>query len=717
MARPIDSADEHGQLLDAVSYIDPATCSRDEWRNVGMGLKQSGFDVSEWVEWSRRDPARFHEGECQAQWNSFKGADHPISSGTIIHMAEERGWTQAHGDSAFDWDEEVAVGVDQSWIEPEDVVTPDDGSEWHPDREISDYLAALFDDDDYVGYVTESWERDGRIMPKSGSYGRTAGQLRQELARYANDPDAMGKVFGDANPKAGAWIRFNPLDGRGVGNRNVTEFRYALVESDTVPVDKQYGMIRAMNLPCVAVVSSGGKSVHAIVRIDAGTDFDLYRKRVERLYAYCQKHGFSPDTQNKNPSRLSRMPGFVRNGNRQRLLGTNVGPESWQAWEDWAIESEDDLPDMESLYDKLENPDPVATPIIGTEEHGILRQGHKMIVVGPSKAGKSMLLMELAMAVASGTKWLGYPCRQGKVMYVNLEIDKASCVERFQQISAAMHMGHEWARNVSLWNLRGFSAPMDKITPRLIHRARGGDYDMVIIDPIYKVMTGDENSASDMAKFCNEFDRIAHELGTAVVYAHHQSKGLQGGKRSIDRASGSGVFARDPDAILDMTPLVIPKDDGKYLIDNQITAWRISATLREFRTPPPMDVMFEYPLHLPDASGSMGSWKMEGEDPLGQQMEQRRERKKRHDEEQHAGRIRAIRDAMRQCDDDGVPPTRGNVLERIVDVDGTKVSSAQLKYWTNPAKSPWSPFSFEVPDGEPNSRGVIVDNKEGSDVG
>ena len=30
----------------------------------------------------------------------------------------------------------------------------------------------------------------------------------------------------------------------------------------------------------------------------------------------------------------------------------------------------------------------------------------------------------------------------------------------------------------------------------------------VIIDPIYKVITGDENNASDMGAFCNQFAKI-----------------------------------------------------------------------------------------------------------------------------------------------------------------------------------------------------------------
>ena len=50
---------------------------------------------------------------------------------------------------------------------------------------------------------------------------------------------------------------------------------------------------------------------------------------------------------------------------------------------------------------------------------------------------------------------------------------------------------------------------MDKLAPKLIRRAAKKNYVAIIIDPIYKVITGDENSADQMANFCNQFDKSA----------------------------------------------------------------------------------------------------------------------------------------------------------------------------------------------------------------
>ena len=168
-----------------------------------------------------------------------------------------------------------------------------------------------------------------------------------------------------------------------------------------------------------------------------------------------------------------------------------------------------------------------------------------------------------------------------------------------------------------------------------------------------------------MANFCNQFDKIAEATGASVIYAHHHSKGAQGSKKSMDRASGSGVFARDPDALLDMIELDIPKEVKdkfrkeaevetiKAVLDRAVPNWRtyiyktlktdendleamnnycaemldfdqmteleilkekqlynvnhmsalqISGTLREFASFDPINVFFKYPLHYLDNS-------------------------------------------------------------------------------------------------------------------
>lgn len=588
-------------VLSALNRIPCADLTHDEWVRVGMALKAEGYDLDVWDDWSSQDAGRYHPGECARRWKSFRGSNAPVTGATIVKMAQDRGWTPFAGaDGIMDWNDVIEYDGNGNGSQPDPVETR------KPTEDLILYLQTLFDPEDHVGYVTnDAWQNeDGKWVPSKGVYDRTAGELIASLHRY---PDDLGATVGDWKPEAGAWIRFNALDGEGVRNDNVTSFKFALVESDSMPVDEQIAMYRKQELPIAALVSSAGKSVHAIVRVDAG-DAQEYRKRVTFLYDFLAARGLKVDTQNRNPSRLSRMPGVTRNGELQKLLGVNIGRKSWVDWLDFVEGATDELPVLTSLADFAADPPVMPEELI----EGVLRRGHKMLISGSSKAGKSFLLMELCISIAEGKPWLGFTCRKGRVLYVNLEIDPASCVNRFVKIYEALGFERKHMDDIIIWNLRGHAAPLDQLVPKLIRRVRDQHLDAIIIDPIYKVITGDENSASDMAAFCNQFDRICNETGCSTIYCHHHSKGAQGAKRAMDRASGSGVFARDPDAQLDMIELELSDEVRNMIADRGATGWRLESSLREFQNFTPVDFWFEYPIHRLDLNASLQTMPVQG---------------------------------------------------------------------------------------------------------
>jgi len=585
-------------ILSALKRIDVAALDRADWIAVGMALKEEGFPCSVWDDWSRND-TRYHVGECERLWKGFRGSGNPVKAGTIIQMAQDRGWVMFGEEGCMAWDDTIEYDGDDGF-------TGFSSDTWDPAQDLITYLESVYQPDDHVAYVTgDVWKNaDGKWVPSKGCYDRTAAELIASLRKH---PDDVGATVGDWKPEAGAWIRFNAVDGEGVKNENVTSFRYALVESDTLPIAEQDIIFRKLELPIVALVHSGGKSLHAIVHIDAD-NYDEYRKRVEFLYSFLEKNGVSIDKQNRNPSRLSRMPGVTRNGNRQYLVATNIGRKSWVDWLDYVEGVTDELPDMEALAIYKDNLPALPEELIV----GILRRGHKMLVSGSSKAGKSFLLMELCIAIAEGIPWLGFPVRKGRVLYVNLEIDPASAINRFFKIYEALGLKPRHAEDILLWNLRGHAVPLDQLVPKLIRRVRDMNLDAIVIDPIYKVITGDENSASDMGRFCNQFDRICNETGCSAIYCHHHSKGAQGMKKAMDRASGSGVFARDPDAQLDMIQLELSDDIMNNIRDGGATAWRLESSLREFPNITPTNIWFEYPVHRVDGTGTLEEMPAQG---------------------------------------------------------------------------------------------------------
>ncbi len=383
-------------LLELLPYIHPAELEYQQWLGIGMALKEEGYSAEDWDRWSKADK-RYRNGECARKWTSFRGAATPVTARTIVKLARQNGWRPSTIGGEIDWEGTIGPkdSVDNgNKKSDEKIVEPED---WKPVDELIRYLETLFVPSDHVGYVTETWKQeDGTYKPTKGSCDRTAGQLIQALKKCRGD---IGAVLGDYRKEAGAWIRFNPLDGKGIRNENVTEYRYALVESDKEEIDKQNAILRRLELPIAVLVHSGNKSLHAIVHIDA-ENYAEYERRVKYLYGICKKNGLDVDTQNKNPSRMSRMPGIVRNGHKQFLVAVNIGKRSWTEWEAWMEEREDDLPDTENLAEEWDNLPDLAPPLID----GVLRQGHKLLLAGPSKAGKSFALIEMCIAIAEGRR-------------------------------------------------------------------------------------------------------------------------------------------------------------------------------------------------------------------------------------------------------------------------------------------------------------------------
>ncbi len=236
--------------------------------------------------------------------------------------------------------------------------------------------------------------------------------------------------------------------------------------------------------------------------------------------------------------------------------------------------------DFASIQDNL----PELPPIL---IHDVLRYGDKMCFAAPSKAGKTFCMIQLAIAMATGTKWLNrFQCEKTPILFCNLELKNEAMSNRIEEVRKRLFVSIE-SGMLHFVTFRGlektFNTQHNEITS-LVKSIHAG---AVFVDPVYKSGLTNENDAEKVSNFCRELDVICKETNAALIYTHHFSKGYQFEKSAIDRASGSGVFARDADAIVTLSALDEP--DG-YLAE---------FTLRGFRTPEPFAVRFDYPLHTP----------------------------------------------------------------------------------------------------------------------
>ena len=597
-------------LKSAINHIPCYELDYQDWINIGMALKHEGYSCEVWEEWSKNDK-RYHAGECAKKWETFNGSNSPVTAGTIIQMAKGYGYNPLSEIRVFDWDDEIGVDkYDTSFLEPKEVRTVDD-YEKHTVDEIIKYLDLVFKPDEYVGYCMQSYQdEDGKYKPKSsGSCKRTAKELIDELKKAykknKNDPqEVIRQVLGDYDTEGGAWIHFNPMDGEGIKNENVTEYRYALVEADHISIEKQRAIIEKMQLPIAVLVYSGDRSLHGLVRVDAPTE-EIYKKRVTEMHKICDEYGLNVDKQNRNASRMSRLPGIKRGDKWQHIVDTNIGLKTWEEWKEFINEEHDNLPDPEDLFNENNINVELAPEVIS----GILRQGRKMILTGASKAGKSFLLIELGIAVATGGKWLSYQCSRQKVLYINFELSKDAFTDRLRAITNTLHIEPGMVSKMfDTLTLRGKSEKFTSLLPKISHKVKKYNYGFIILDPIYKTLLGDENNAEVVSEFCNGLDKLSAETGATIVFCHHHSKSASSNVIAQNRASGSGVFARDPDAIVDLIEIspydsegqaysiTLPGHEDVKLLDYAFYM-RIESSLREF---PPIDkteIVFNYPVH------------------------------------------------------------------------------------------------------------------------
>jgi len=194
---------------------------------------------------------------------------------------------------------------------------------------------------------------------------------------------------------------------------------------------------------------------------------------------------------------------------------------------------------------------------------GLLYRGAKMMIAGASKARKTYLLADLALSVGTGRPWLGITTTQAPVLYLNFELQQFAARDRRRKICAAKFGTTDTADGVWWWHLRGAlsrrDVPKMAVYYEIVRRARElcemEGVGLIIVDPVYKLMQlcGEENKAEDVGRLLNELDALTVETGAAVAFVHHFAKGNAAGKESIDRASGSGVWAREPDALVQLT--------------------------------------------------------------------------------------------------------------------------------------------------------------------
>jgi len=283
------------------------------WFEVGCALKHLGIPYEVFRAWSATSD-KFDEAECDQKWKD---------------LPEElrAGWTTLRKYAGM-----------SSFVPVPEQMLPEPQTEDECAAQAAHYLATRFkpgEEFELCGYKDDPHKENHLIparylpLPRlEDSDTEESLSMDEGVRRWIRDGILNGVVVSQNPVKV-------PSDYKGFAPKDemVTRYDFALVEGDEIPVEDQWSKLKQMRLPVGSVVNSAGKSLHIECRVDAGPDGELYKERVNKLFEYVRPFGFVPDEKCKNASRLTRLPGAMRNGERQYAVCWSCGYPDWDTFE------------------------------------------------------------------------------------------------------------------------------------------------------------------------------------------------------------------------------------------------------------------------------------------------------------------------------------------------------------------------------------------------
>lgn len=179
---------------------------------------------------------------------------------------------------------------------------------------------------------------------------------------------------------------------------------------------------------------------------------------------------------------------------------------------------------------------------------GLIRERDFVLLSGKAYSGKSWITLDLALATGTATEWLGFPTDSCRVGVFSREIEASDLQARLR----------------TLMERRGITADRDlPIFPAVYPYVKGhvdlvedldglkdfcqhNRLDLLILDPLSRLHTTDENSAHEFKPVMMAVDEIREECRTAVLLVHHDRKGGGGPEADLDAPRGSSLLTTNP---------------------------------------------------------------------------------------------------------------------------------------------------------------------------
>ena len=385
---------------------------------------------------------------------------------------------------------------------------------------VEKFLAACFEVGENINICRSVWDGE-RERPDGAGETRT----REEWIELLKD-GGLEKWQGSA---VGVYCSINPNNGKGRKAEHVARYRHCLVEFDESTLEEQWAILKKAALPTSCIIRSGGRSLHGWVRVDASS-----RKEFDEQVEFIYKHlaHAKPDSANKDPGRLSRLPGAVRKqtGQVQELVECGAPTRTFLQWKEWTVYG--DIPEAlswDKLLDFRDEAD--ETTLLGKRW---ICKGGSALWVGSSGLGKSVLCLQAAITWAIGRSFFGItPTGDGlRSLIIQAENDEGDVAEAVQGVIRSMSLSDKELQMVKenviiVRDCTSTGATFVDRARRLVEKYRPH---LTWADPLLAFIGGDLSSQETASGFLrNMLNPLALSGGFAWMLIHHTPKPTRDG--------------------------------------------------------------------------------------------------------------------------------------------------------------------------------------------
>lgn len=211
-----------------------------------------------------------------------------------------------------------------------------------------------------------------------------------------------------------------------------------------------------------------------------------------------------------------------------------------------------------TLKDLRASPPPEVHFLWGDRTNGLFQEKSYVMLHASEKTGKSMFTLNLAVAGARGdSTFLGIPLRHRgfSTLIVQCEVHMRAVYERFEQMLQSGELTNEQAERITLNAYRSLTLSDGDNISALRTEIRKRKPDVVVVDPLARMLTDDENSNVAVGRGLAPLLKLRDNPGCAVIVVHHDSKvgDANAGRPAHQRSRGANRLTADPDSIWSLT--------------------------------------------------------------------------------------------------------------------------------------------------------------------